>query len=52
MKTVSLVLLPGLDDTGDLFGPLINCLPDRIHPIIVSFPIRHLLHSAQLLDTL
>jgi len=35
---VSLVLLPGLDGTGDLFEPLINCLPIRINPIVVSYP--------------
>lgn len=38
MKTISLLLLPGLDGTGNLFAPLINHLPDWIKPIVVSYP--------------
>ena len=38
MSDVSLVLLPGLDGTGKLFTPLINCLPDHLRPIVVSYP--------------
>ena len=38
MKTMSLVLLPGLDGTGKLFDPLISNLPDWIKPIVVSYP--------------
>ncbi|MFC1829613.1 alpha/beta fold hydrolase, partial [Thermodesulfobacteriota bacterium] len=38
MGAVSLVLLPGLDGTGDLFDPLIECLPEQIKPVVVSYP--------------
>ena len=38
MKPVSLVLLPGLDGTGELFKPLIDCLPGWISPIVASYP--------------
>lgn len=36
--TVSLVLLPGLDGTGELFEPLIDQLPGTIDPIVISYP--------------
>lgn len=35
---MSLVLLPGLDGTGELFDPLISNLADWINPIVVSYP--------------
>ena len=38
MKEIALVLLPGLDGTGELFGPLINCIPEGIKPIAISYP--------------
>ena len=38
MKSVSLVLLPGLDGTGRLFDPLIRQLPKWINPVVVSYP--------------
>jgi len=34
----SLVLLPGLDGTGDLFRPLLAELPGWIRPVVVSYP--------------
>jgi pimeloyl-[acyl-carrier protein] methyl ester esterase len=41
-----LVLLPGLDGTGILFGPLLGALPDWINPIVVSYPPdRHLTYD-------
>lgn len=43
VKSVSLVLLPGLDGTGLLFKPLVAALPAAITPIIVRYPgERHL----------
>ncbi len=43
VKSVSLVLLPGLDGTGLLFQPLVAALPTTIKPIIVRYPgDRHL----------
>ena len=38
MKSVSLLLLPGLDGTGRLFKPLLKYLPEWIDPIVVSYP--------------
>jgi pimeloyl-ACP methyl ester carboxylesterase len=32
------VLLPGLDGTGLLFGPLLEALPSEVAPIVVSYP--------------
>ena len=37
-KKMSLVLLPGLDGTGELFDLLIGNLPDWINPIVISYP--------------
>lgn len=34
----SIVLLPGLDGTGELFAPLVDSLPERVNPITVSYP--------------
>jgi pimeloyl-ACP methyl ester carboxylesterase len=38
MDKVPLILLPGLDGTGNLFYPLLNSLPDNIRPVVVSYP--------------
>lgn len=40
MADYAIILLPGLDGTGELFEPFIDCLPVRIKPIVVSYP-RH-----------
>ena len=44
--TVSLVLLPGLDGTGKLFGPLLEELPSDIQPIVVRYPAEPLGYRA------
>lgn len=36
---MKLVLLPGMDGTGDLFEPLLRCLPPRLEPIVVPYPL-------------
>jgi pimeloyl-ACP methyl ester carboxylesterase len=38
MDEIPIVLLPGLDGTGELFEPLIDCLPEGITPIVISYP--------------
>jgi len=38
MNKTTLVLLPGLDGTGILFGPLIENLPSWICPVVVQYP--------------
>lgn len=35
---MKLVLLPGMDGTGDLFNPLIEALPPTIDPVVVRYP--------------
>lgn len=40
MTDYAIILLPGLDGTGELFKPFIDCLPERIKPVVVSYP-RH-----------
>jgi len=46
VKSVSLVLLPGLDGTGLLFKPLVAALPAAITPTIVPYPgDRHLTYQ-------
>ena len=39
MKTISLLLLPGLDGTGKLFDPLLRYLPDWVTPVVLSYPV-------------
>ena len=34
----TLVLLPGLDGTGDLFQPLVESLSPRIQPLVLAYP--------------
>jgi pimeloyl-[acyl-carrier protein] methyl ester esterase len=36
----ALVLLPGMDGTGELFAPLVERLPARVGPIVVHYPDR------------
>ena len=36
----ALILLPGLDGTGDLFAPLLRELSDNLKPIVVRYPAR------------
>lgn len=43
-----LALLPGLDGTGALFGPLVSCLSDNLRPTIVRYPSQSALSIAQL----
>lgn len=35
---MKLVLLPGMDGTGELFAPFISALPNSIRPVVVTFP--------------
>lgn len=38
MEKTTLLMLPGLDGTEILFGPLIAHLPDWIEPVVVEYP--------------
>lgn len=35
---MKLVLLPGMDGTGDLFSPLISALPGKYEPLVIVYP--------------
>jgi pimeloyl-ACP methyl ester carboxylesterase len=48
MKKHHLVLLPGLDGTGRLFGPLLNHLPPEVTATVVSYPHNKILSYEQL----
>jgi pimeloyl-ACP methyl ester carboxylesterase len=39
-ERVSIVLLPGMDGTGELFAPLLDALPAELDPIVVRYPDR------------
>src|SRR5688572_17279317 len=44
-----LLLLPGLDGTGALFGPLLAALPEDLIPVVVSYPPDKVLYYEQLM---
>lgn len=48
-KPCALVLLPGLDGTGELFRPLLGELPAWVRPVVVSYPRDRVLDYAGLL---
>lgn len=43
-----LVLLPGLDGTGSLFGPLLSVLPEDLIPVVITYPKDQILYYEQL----
>ena len=47
---MKIVLLPGLDGTGELFKPFIDSLPPGIEPILVSYPPKEKLGYGELSD--
>src|SRR5690349_11939308 len=40
MNEIHLILLPGMDGTGELFGPLLAELPIELPVAVVSYPDR------------
>jgi hypothetical protein len=42
-----LVLLPGLDGTGDLFGPLLAALDADVRPLVIRYRTAPLTRSAR-----
>jgi pimeloyl-ACP methyl ester carboxylesterase len=48
----SLILLPGLDGTGDLFRPLLDVLPPGIDFLVVAYPADRPLTCDELLPIL
>lgn len=49
MRTIPLVLLPGLDGTGEQFAPLVAELPPTIAPLVVRYPTDRVLGYDELL---
>ena len=37
-KAMHIVLLPGMDGTGELFAPLVDAFPEGVEVIVVSYP--------------
>lgn len=50
MASITLVLMPGLDGTGKLFGPLLKVIPSSYEPIILSYPDDRHLSQTELLE--
>ena len=50
-STLKLVLLPGMDGTGELFAGFLKALPEWIHPEVVGYPRREHLSLTDLLLT-
>ena len=44
-----LLLLPGMDGTGRLFGPLLRALPPALSPVVVAYPVDQPYGYAELL---
>src|SRR4051812_43266913 len=49
MTPLTVVLLPGLDGTGTLFGPVLDHLPPDLRPLVVTYPTEEPLGYEQLL---
>jgi hypothetical protein len=45
-----LVLLPGMDGTGELFAGFVKALPEGFDPVIMRYPIDRPLSYADLLE--
>ncbi|HEY1394489.1 alpha/beta fold hydrolase [Roseateles sp.] len=45
----ALVLLPGMDGTGDLFEPFLRALPRSLRPVVVRYPVDRWLDDDALL---
>src|SRR6185436_10388992 len=45
----ALVLLPGMDGTGDLFEPFLKVLPPTLRPVVVRYPANRWLDDDDLL---
>ena len=48
--TLTAVLLPGIDGTGRMFGPLIAHLPGWLSPQVIAYPSQQVLTYAQLTE--
>src|SRR5688572_2754392 len=46
---MKLILMPGMDGTGELFRPLLAALPKSIEPVVVRYPGHEPLRYSELL---
>lgn len=51
-QRLTLLLLPGMDGTGELFAHFVKLLPDWVEPLVVSYPRDQKLRYDQLLPIL
>lgn len=51
-EPLTVVLLPGIDGTGKMFGPLIGQLPDWLTPLVLDYPTQDVLSYPQLVERL
>jgi pimeloyl-[acyl-carrier protein] methyl ester esterase len=51
-ERLKLLLLPGMDGTGELFSEFVRLLPDWIEPRVMSYPSGQRLSYEQLLPVL
>jgi len=49
-RTITLVLLPGLDGTEVFFRPLVTALPGWVKPVVVTYPTSGANHYSDLLN--
>lgn len=47
---ITLILLPGMDGTGEMFQPLLQALPADIKTIVVSYPTTEVMDYAALVE--
>jgi pimeloyl-ACP methyl ester carboxylesterase len=50
VNATTIVLLPGMDGTGDLFTAFVQALPEHFEPLIVRYPIHTPLNYDQLTE--
>lgn len=50
MDKLTAILMPGIDGTGKMFGPLMACLPDWIAPQVIHYPCEDVLSYDELTE--
>jgi len=50
LEQLNAILFPGIDGTGKMYGPLLECLPDWIAPQVMNYPTQRVLSYTELTD--
>lgn len=50
MQQLNAILLPGIDGTGKMYGPLMDCLPEWIAPQVMSYPTQRVINYTELTE--